>query len=603
MEGKLTIKPKQRKEKMQFVNSIYYKPFYNKELKSLTGDDVNDCLAIIYRNEETDEKHLKILNNPTIQYFVANDDVEIKEDHPKQIKLEDVHIEKVKFKHLLKRLCQLQDEEYGTNTNFDKKYYRDGNPRKGLVYEANKFHLFNRVFSSDIDIEDYWKGRFIDMYPNATNSKISKAYTDIEVDSIDINGFPEPEDALCPINALTMFVEENNTFYTLLLENSVRENPQIEELKNNLKPFKKKLKKEFGSEYNFVIKFFEDEMDLICFYFGLNNKFKPDYNMIWNMGFDIPYILNRIGVLCGYTREMRETTHRYEFQADCANICSDPDFPEYLRVAKYQPDVRNQKASEKIDTFRVSSYVQWYDQLCLYAALRKGMGELESLSLSYVSQKELGDDKLNYMESGSNIKTLPYDNYEMFVMYNIKDVLLQVKIENKNNDLGLLYSIAEITKTRVCKAMRKTVSLKNMAHHFYIEQGFVQGNNFNLTFGDESGEPDEKFEGAYVADPNLNGYNGATINGSLSKFIYDYVIDFDYSALYPSIIRAFNIDANTQYGRILFAGEKPTKEFDMGGEFIDNLETGDMISLTNKYLGTPTISDILEECEKEGLLD
>ena len=32
-----------------------------------------------------------------------------------------------------------------------------------------------------------------------------------------------------------------------------------------------------------------------------------------------------------------------------------------------------------------------------------------------------------------------------------------------------------------------------------------------------------------VADPNLNGYNGTIINGSHSRFIYDYVIDYDYS--------------------------------------------------------------------------
>ena len=36
----------------------------------------------------------------------------------------------------------------------------------------------------------------------------------------------------------------------------------------------------------------------------------------------------------------------------------------------------------------------------------------------------------------ANIKTLPYVDYEKFVMYNIKDVLLQFGIENKCKDLG-----------------------------------------------------------------------------------------------------------------------------------------------------------------------
>lgn len=484
-ETELLLKPKPKKNKFQFLNSNYFRPMYNPDFKKLYGDKLCDFITIIYRDEETDEKKLKIIPNPEFQFFVANDDVKI-DHHLSQIELSKVHIEAVPYKFLLEELCNIQDEWEGTKTDFTK-YYRDGKKQKGTLYEANKFHKFNRIFSSDINIEDYYKGRFLDTYPEASNSKLTKAYTDIEVDSIDISGFPNEDDALCPINAITCFINENNTFYTLLLRNE--KNPQIQKLEKDIPNFIKELKDFLGNEYEFKIKFFDDEKKMILYYFSLNNKFKPDFNLIWNMGFDIPYMLNRIGALSGWDRNDRERNHKYEFMQTCGELCSSKDFPDYLKVARYRKDRQNTKASEKIDTFTISSYTQWLDQLSLYASIRKGMGELESLSLSYVAGLELNDDKLNYTDSGSNIKTLPYDDYRKFVKYNIKDVYLLHKLEEKNNDVGLLNSIAEVTKTRLNKAMRKTVSLKNMAHHFYIDQGYVQGNNDNLTFHD--GDEDE----------------------------------------------------------------------------------------------------------------
>ena len=592
----LKFKPKQKENKLQYLNSFYYGPTYNKQFKELYGETVNDFLVIVYRNEDTDEKKLKIIPNPSIQFFVANEDVDI-DYHLNQIELDNVHLEKVSNKHVLKYLCQLQDEENGTNTDFTK-FYKTGKPGP-TKFEANKFHKFDRVFASDINIEDYFKGKFLDTYTKASYSKITKSYTDIEVDSIDIIGFPNEDDALCPVNALTCFFDEKMTFYTLLLRNE--NNPLIEKLEKNLTPFKKKLKKMFGKEFKFAIKFFDDELDLISYYFQLNNAIKPDFNLIWNMQFDINTLLNRIGHLEGFNREDRERFRRYDFQDVCAEYCCSTDFPDYLRRAKYLKDRKNIKASEKIDVFDITSYTQWIDQLSLFASIRKGMGEYESMSLSYIAQKELDDDKLDYEESG-NIKTLPYNDYEKFVMYNIKDVYLLYKLEDKNDDLGLLTSISDITKTRLNKAMRKTVSLKNMAHHFYLEQGYTMGNNDNLTYGEEESEDKEKFEGAYVADPLLNGHNGILINGSKSKFIYDFVIDYDYTALYPSIIRCFNIDANCQYGRLVFLDSPPDYQYDKGGDFLDNLESKNIIYLTNKFLGTPTLSNILDRCKEEGLI-
>jgi len=98
-----------------------------------------------------------------------------------------------------------------------------------------------------------------------------------------------------------------------------------------------------------------------------------------------------------------------------------------------------------------------------------------------------------------------------------------------------------------------------------------------------------------VADSNLMMNCGASINGLLSKWIWDLIVDFDYSALYPSIIRAFNIDATTQYGRLIFPDSPPTKDFDKGGSFIDKLETKDMIKLCKDFWNFPSVEEVINK--------
>lgn len=83
-----------------------------------------------------------------------------------------------------------------------------------------------------------------------------------------------------------------------------------------------------------------------------------------------------------------------------------------------------------------------------------------------------------------------------------------------------------------------------------------------------------------------------TINGKQSKFIYEKVIDFDLAALYPSIIRACNIDTTTQYGRLIMNNITPSKENDPAMDFIDKLTTNNHAKLATEYYNAPTITDM-----------
>lgn len=98
-----------------------------------------------------------------------------------------------------------------------------------------------------------------------------------------------------------------------------------------------------------------------------------------------------------------------------------------------------------------------------------------------------------------------------------------------------------------------------------------------------------------MGDPNLNKKLGKLINGILSKFIFDNVVDFDLSSLYPSIILAFNIDATTQYGKVNFSEDSKFKSEDL----FDDLVSKDYINIGCKYFNMPNVSEMLDIVDRK----
>lgn len=127
---------------------------------------------------------------------------------------------------------------------------------------------------------------------------------------------------------------------------------------------------------------------------------------------------------------------------------------------------------------------------------------------------------------------------------------------------------------------------------------------------------------AFVAEPNNNSYNGLLINGSNSMFIFEMVIDFDFAALYPSIIRILNLDASQEYGKLYIFKDNNTnkiidvKDYDLktkiiidkngnqytpndyseaSWEFIDGMVSDDYIKFGKNWFNLPTPYEIINE--------
>jgi hypothetical protein len=96
-----------------------------------------------------------------------------------------------------------------------------------------------------------------------------------------------------------------------------------------------------------------------------------------------------------------------------------------------------------------------------------------------------------------------------------------------------------------------------------------------------------------VADPNLNSHLGMKINNKLSKYLFEKVIDFDLTSLYPSIILAFNVDVTTQIGQV-------TSEYYNIPELFDDIVSQDIINIAHKYFHLPNVEEMNNLLNSEG---
>ena len=218
--------------------------------------------------------------------------------------------------------------------------------------------------------------------------------------------------------------------------------------------------------------------------------------------------------------------------------------------ARNKQDTRNQDPAEKGSWFYCADYTNWVDMLLLFANLRKSAGKRDSYALDDIAKEEIKAEKVHFRDPSTTIKNSCYNDYEEFVEYSIHDSILLYLIERKNKDFDMLYTVAAKTETRIARALKKTICIKNLARRFYRDKGYIMSDNHNAKFGEINRKEKKEFRGAFVGDPNLIANVGIELGTILSKYIFDNVVDFDLSSLYPSIILAFNIDPTTQIGLI-----------------------------------------------------
>lgn len=586
-------------------------------VKANRKNGTKDYLYLIWKDMDTDEKYMQAIEEPKM----------------------DIYFEKPEFRN------HLYNKNYATIDTVEKKTvtYKDiiyeiandmGDRGKQKIQDCfttrnykglKEFMMYPYVYGADYDIRTWYRYQWMKYFDNDKPKNLSIGFLDIEVDTLESTGFPNP--VFDPIDLVTFIDITHNNSYTFILvnrkcnsnddfkRNLYKTRHETEEYYlNNIEELKREAHEKFDESYPDMIYnfyFYKDEIKMLSHLFQLINQLKLDFVGVWNISFDIPYIINRIETL-GY---------------DPKEIMCHPDFP--VKECYFKKDTINFAVKNKSDFFKISSYTVFFDQMIVYAAIRKGQQELRSNKLTYIAKREIGDEKLDYSEEGS-LKTLGYRNWLMYVLYNIKDVLLQKGIEERTTDVYTYYFTSYQNITPYENEFKQTVKLRNVQYLFYLDNGMIPGQNVNAILyngkdnkeKDDEDEEDSKFEGALVGNPLLIDNFGMKLFNHKSNNIFRYSIDMDMTAFYPSTIFEMNIDPSTlifkmilpcdQYdvrgGDIKFNGitdfqlvDENNDSFsdDVAKEVIDNFQTGDYITTGNKWLNLPSASEIYTELKKK----
>ena len=146
----------------------------------------------------------------------------------------------------------------------------------------------------------------------------------------------------------------------------------------------------------------------------------------------------------------------------------------------------------------------------------------ESYRLDYIAEQELGDKKKENPED--NFKDFYTKHWQKFVEYNIHDVELVVKLEDKMRLLELHLTMAYNAKINPEDVYSQVRMWDTIIYNHLRKKGIVIPAKLH------SGK-DAQFEGAYVKDPIIG--------------LHKWMASFDLNSLYPHLIMQYNISPET----------------------------------------------------------
>ena len=140
-----------------------------------------------------------------------------------------------------------------------------------------------------------------------------------------------------------------------------------------------------------------------------------------------------------------------------------------------------------------------------------------------IAQVELGEGKIAY-EEYDNLHTLYRLNYQKFIEYNIKDVELIIKLEDKLKLLELAVTLAYDTKSNFEDVFAQTRMWDALTYSYLRDKDIIVPPRVIK-------DKDAAFEGAYVKVPQVG--------------LHDWVASFDLNSLYPHLMMQYNISPET----------------------------------------------------------
>ena len=352
-----------------------------------------------------------------------------------------------------------------------------GPVKPGSIRDARDFvKQYDGVESFKIYGNTRYQYCFIaDEFPHVIDwniNDINVANLDIEVGSE--NGFPEPETANQPLTAIT--VKMNGRFVTFGVG-------QYDNSREDVSYF------ECYNEHDLIIRFLSWwESDY------------PDIITGWNVEqFDIPYLVNRITKLEGEKVARRLSPW---------NVLQDKVL-----------DLGMGRRGKGWNIFGIATL----DMMALYKKYAPSGQSQESYRLDNIAHVELGERKLSYDEYGS-LHNLYKEDYQKFIDYNIKDVELVDRIDDKHKFIELALTLSYDNKCNYEDVFAQVRMWDVICFNHLKSKNIVVPPI-------EKHEKEAAYVGAYVKDPIVG--------------FHDWVASFDVNSEYPSVIMGSNISPET----------------------------------------------------------
>lgn len=297
-------------------------------------------------------------------------------------------------------------------------------------------------------------------------SNFQIATIDIEVESG--KEFPKQDEAKYPINLISVHYSKEDKIYTFGLRPYTGNDPNIQ-------------------NYHYC----PDEKTMIERFIKHFRKKLVDILTGWNiMGFDVPYIINRC--------------KRLKIDLSLSPI----DLYRERKTGGYHID----GGGYTIAGISILDGLELYKNF-VYT-------KRERYSLQFIGMLEVGEGK---KDLEGTVNDAWKTDWNSFVEYNVQDILLTKKIEDKKKHIQLTINFCYQALIPFDRIFSSITLVTGYMLRYLREK--------NIVFPDRaSHEKNKKFPGAYVmAKP---GY-------------YNYVMSFDVASMYPHEIMTFNISPET----------------------------------------------------------
>ena len=326
---------------------------------------------------------------------------------------------------------------------------------------------------------------------NYDHSKIPICYIDIETTCE--RGFPQVENPTEAVIAITVSMSgETHVF--------------------GLGNFKTNEKNTYY--YNFAT-----EEDLLLHFIDWWELNPPHIVTGWNVKFfDIPYLISRI------KRILK------------------PKEAKRLSPWKRLRDKYIEKQGKKNLVYQILgiSILDYFDLYKTFTYVNQ-----ESYRLDHIAFVELGQRKLDYGEYDS-IKDFYKNDFQKFIDYNILDVKLVQRLEEKLKLMELALALAYAAKVNYEDVFSQVRTWDAIIYHYLREKNIVIPPK-------KGGLKNDQYAGAYVKEPIVGQH--------------DWIVSFDLNSLYPHLIMQYNISPET------LVRDHSELSFGIG---VNNILTGDV---------------------------